>query len=397
MLLHNLHFGSMTVLYKNHWGEGVNVVGETGVRQLVAGARDSGLAGILNALRRALETEVALFDSTGNVLSAVPPRALWDFDAVSAVSVEVRRSKSQLSVQPVRVGRHTVALLAANVHADPNQLLPVAVDLIALEISRLRARHQGRLQALAMLFEDVFQRRVSEADASARLAAFGIDLGTAQRVIVGWDPAAGSEQSEDSWGSLAALVHGQPDPLAGVRLGIYTVMLVPDDAMVWRLAQTLHRHLASARPGGDATVRVGVSFPHTGSSGLRAAYYEALSASQEGPGVQLPSRLDLAQLLVMTNTAMSLVDLAAGKLGPIIEYDRVHNSELLHTLRVFLAHNRQITPTTEALYVHRNTLRYRRTQIEELTGTDLDNSADITNLWIALAILDDAQTGETDA
>ena len=369
---------------------------ETGVRQLVAGARDNGLSGILSALRRALDSEVALFDSMGNVLSAVPPRSLWDYEAVSAVHAEGRRAPQPLSVHPVRPGGATLALLAANTVADPEQLLPVAADLVALELSRLRARHQGRSQALAMLFEDVFQRRVSESDASARLAAFGVDLAGAQRVIVGWDPA-GDSRTEDAWGSLAALVHGQPDPLAGVRLGQHTVMLVPDDAMVWRLAQTLQRQLAGSRSGSESTVRVGVSYPHTGSVGLRAAYYEALAASQEGPGVRLPSRLDLAQLLVMTNTAMSLVDLADGILGPVIDYDRTHGSELLHTLRVFLQQNRQIAPTTEALFVHRNTLRYRRAQIEELTGSDLESSADITNLWLALAIYDDAQMGGADA
>lgn len=374
----------------------MRATGETGVRQLVAGARGSGLSGILNALRRALDAEVALFDSMGNVLSAVPPRSLWDYEAVAAAYAEGKRAPESLSVHPVRPGGAALALLAANTVADPEQLLPVAADLVALELSRLRARHQGRSQALAMLFEDVFQRRVSESDASARLAAFGVDLAGAQRVIVGWDPAGGPH-TEESWGSLAALVHGQPDPLAGVRLGQYTVMLVPDDAMVWRIAQTLQRQLIGARSGAESTVRVGVSYPHTGSVGLRAAYYEALAASQEGPGVRLPSRLDLAQLLVMTNTAMSLVDLADGILGPVIDYDRTHGSELLHTLRVFLQQNRQIAPTTEALFVHRNTLRYRRAQIEELTGSDLESSADITNLWLALAIHDDAQMGGADA
>ena len=57
---------------------------------------------------------------------------------------------------------------------------------------------------------------------------------------------------------------------------------------------------------------------------------------------------------------------------------------------MFLENNRSIQATTDPLYVHRNTPRYRRGQIEELLEMDLDDSAHIANLWLAFAIIDDA-------
>ncbi|MCB1273039.1 MAG: helix-turn-helix domain-containing protein [Leucobacter sp.] len=357
---------------------------------MVSAARSGGLAHILGSLRSALSAEVAFFDLTGNVLSSAPARTLWDFERVLAVHRSADAS-APLTVLPVDIDGDTVGLLAARATDDPQQLLPVAIDLLALEISKLRAKQSGQAQLLATLLEDIFTKRVSDADAAARLAPFGIDGAARHRVLVGWDPTAGPGRRQLSWGSIDALVQDRPDPLMRARIGDQIVMVVPDDAMVQRIAETLHAHLLGAGRGGDpSSVRVGVGLAHAGTAGLRASYHEALTAVHEGGGVRSPKRVDLAGLFVMTNTADSLRDLAKSILGPLIDYDRVHNSDLLRTLQVFLRNNRSIQATTEALYVHRNTLRYRRGQIEQLLDMDLDDSAHIANLWLAFAILDDA-------
>lgn len=366
------------------------------LRHLVAAARSGGLAHILGSVRRSLGAEVAFFDMSGNVLSSAPARTLWDFERVLSVHRQPGRG-APLTVLPVDVDGDTVGLLAARATADPQRLLPVAIDLLALEISKLRAKQSGQSQLLATLLEDIFSKRVSDADAAARLVPFGIDTGERHRVIVGWDPGAAPGRRQLSWGSIYSLVQDQPDPLVRVWIGEQIVMVVPDDAMVQRLAETLQMHLLGGRAGTDSSVRVGIGLAHAGAAGLRASYYEALTAVHEGGGVRSPRRADLARLFVMTNTADSLRDMAKAILGPLLEYDRTHSSDLMHTLRVFLENNRSIQATTDALYVHRNTLRYRRGQIEELLEMDLDDSAHIANLWLAFAIIDDeaARDGES--
>ncbi|WP_053382379.1 PucR family transcriptional regulator [Leucobacter celer] len=367
------------------------------LRHLVSAARTGGLAYILGSVRRAVGAEVAFFDMSGNVLSSAPARTLWDFERV----LEARRSgpgsDTPFTVLPVDLEGDTVGLLVARTTEDPYRMLPVAIDLLALEISKLRAKQLGQSQLLAALLEDIFAKRVSDTDAAARLAPFGIEAGRRNRVLVGWNPAAASGRQQLYWGSLYSLVRDQPDPLARVRIGDQTVMVVPDDAMAWRLAETLQAHLLGDGQEAASTVRVGVGLPHAGTTGLRASYYEALTAVQEGSGVRSPRRADLARLFVMTNTADSLRDMAREILGPLLEYDRAHGSDLMRTLRVFLENNRSIQATTEALFVHRNTLRYRRGQIEELLEMDLDDSAHIANLWLAFAIIDDetARDGES--
>ena len=55
-------------------------------------------------------------------------------------------------------------------------------------------------------------------------------------------------------------------------------------------------------------------------------------------------------------------------LGPILRYDAEHGSELLSSLRAFLADNRSWSRTAAALHIHKQTLVYRIKRVEELTG-----------------------------
>ena len=52
-------------------------------------------------------------------------------------------------------------------------------------------------------------------------------------------------------------------------------------------------------------------------------------------------------------------------------YDRRHNSDLIRTLRVFFAANANASEAADRLYLHRNSLPYRLSRIQDLTGLDL--------------------------
>lgn len=71
-------------------------------------------------------------------------------------------------------------------------------------------------------------------------------------------------------------------------------------------------------------------------------------------------------------------------LGPVLDYDTAHRSELVDTLRAFLRHSGSWTQTAAELHVHVNTLRYRIGKIAELTGRDLSTFSDRVDLYLAL-------------
>jgi DNA-binding PucR family transcriptional regulator len=55
----------------------------------------------------------------------------------------------------------------------------------------------------------------------------------------------------------------------------------------------------------------------------------------------------------------------------LAQYDRERNASLLATLEEYLRRRGNISATSEALYVHPNTLRQRLRRIGDLTGLDL--------------------------
>jgi purine catabolism regulator len=75
-------------------------------------------------------------------------------------------------------------------------------------------------------------------------------------------------------------------------------------------------------------------------------------------------------------------------LGPLIEYDREHNADLVHSLEQFLRANRSWQRAAEPLFVHKQTLVYRMKRVEELTGRRLDDTGDVAELWLALQTLE---------
>jgi DNA-binding PucR family transcriptional regulator len=68
------------------------------------------------------------------------------------------------------------------------------------------------------------------------------------------------------------------------------------------------------------------------------------------------------------------------------EYDELHQSDLLRTLRTFLDLSCSWSRTAAQLHIHVNTLRYRVRRIEEISGKSLTVPADRIDLHLALGL-----------
>ncbi len=79
-------------------------------------------------------------------------------------------------------------------------------------------------------------------------------------------------------------------------------------------------------------------------------------------------------------------------LGPLIEYDRTHGSQLVRSLEVWLAHDRSTNRAARALHLHLhlhlhpNTLTYRLRRSADMTGRDLTKTHDLVDMWLALRV-----------
>jgi purine catabolism regulator len=351
------------------------------IADLIAAARSEGLQGIVAAIGRGFDCEVGLFDVKGSVLAVSPERAIWQFERVLELVREPGKPTG-LTVRKVALEQETVALLALGGLGFNSVVLDAAEGLVAIELSRLRGRQEGRRELASNVIDDILGSRLSEPDAINRLQSIGVDTDSPFRVLLGKAPGISAPALAAQWG-FHSLMNNSQGPFVRVARNDTTIMIVPDDVMVNHIASTLLHNMS-----GSEKAVVGVSFPHVGGAGFRAAYFEALAAARGGRGVCIPAQLDIGQLLIVMGSTSSLVEVVSSVLQPLVDYDASHNGTLIETLRAHLVANRVALRSAEALFIHRNTLRYRLQQIESLLGVDIESTEAISNLWLALLILD---------
>lgn len=99
-------------------------------------------------------------------------------------------------------------------------------------------------------------------------------------------------------------------------------------------------------------------------------------------------QLGVYGLLLSVGRLDELVTFSHATLSPLRFYDQRRGSELLPTLRSFLAHSCRTTDTADALVVHPNTVAYRVRRIESLLSTDLTKPDALLRLQLALVVDD---------
>jgi sugar diacid utilization regulator len=190
--------------------------------------------------------------------------------------------------------------------------------------------------------------------------------------------------------ALARALGGPLRPLAVVRQDEIVIVrsLAPSQdprALSAPVAQA-QRDLAA----GGLTLAIGVSTAFETTAGLPEAYREACGAverlSPAGGVLALP---DLSAFDYLTlrgdSTALRLLAPAVRR---FIEEDLACGGALTATLLAYAAANLNVKAAAERLYVHVNTAHHRLARIEEKTGSDLRDLADVQELLLAVKLLD---------
>jgi DNA-binding PucR family transcriptional regulator len=126
---------------------------------------------------------------------------------------------------------------------------------------------------------------------------------------------------------------------------------------------------------------------------MNPAYLQAQHALSAIPVVAAGGRvavfddLGVLRFLLAPADRGELVGFARKTLGPVIDYDRGHNAELVRTVEVYLANDCNLQRTAEHLYVHPKTVRYRLDRVEELGGISLATQQDRFNAQLAITII----------
>jgi purine catabolism regulator len=333
---------------------------------------------VVRTLSSMLGADVLLADTRGSVLAAAPLRS--SIDPMQLLAAATGRNPA-LAVAPVEVAGETVAIVGCPAPRAGAELLAFAASLIAADLLAHLKVLKARDEEAAAAFRRALHAAAPDPVIADELRGAGLEVASPFRILVGAVAASEKRLAATAW-NLHALLAGDNVVPSRMTVEGCLVTLVPDGAAVPQRAKRLRDQLRLLDPDGS----VGVSRSHVGVSGLRMGHTEAVGAAGLGPGVHEAQALDVVTTILLRQTAPDAVSAAASLLAPLAAYDEAHGGSLVATVSAWLANDRSAEATAEALFIHRNTLRYRLSQAEQLVGLRLDDTAAIVNLSLALRV-----------
>jgi GAF domain-containing protein len=292
---------------------------------------------------------------------------------------------AELGPELARGGRSTRLAIPLVAAGELIGLL-VAEGSTRVELGRAVARQVAvgikKVQVIEQLTEknlikDFFEELAggrSRGDLEGRAARLGCDLDQPHLVLVAepWSDALARALRLAAPGSL--FDHREDSLRALVRL-----TGASSEPFLERLRR-IHAELADP-------VSVGVSSVCRGEAAFAEGFAEAQQALvgtvvlSGSPAVLAYDDLGAYKYLLRVAVDGGIRDATVDAVAKLADYDAQRGAQLLATLEEFLRRHGSISATSEALYVHPNTLRQRLRRIGELSGLDLRRDE-----WLAIEI-----------
>lgn len=292
-------------------------------------------------------------------------------------------------IAPIRMGGDLLGLVSL---VDPERQ-STEVDIAALEQTALvlapELFHERRLAELEpRLRHDLVERLISGTatdDASVQAARFGHDLHRPHRVALlqwpdGVERAAVGDAVERAAGQLRL------DILTGARGAATVVLLAGRDTEGEGLYRAVSDELggASGAIGIGGLCEVSADLPHSYEEAARALSVRRRSHSPHGSTSF--AELGLCRMMGAGDGEREADRFVREWLGPLLEYDAHHHTQLTATLSHYLESGGSYDATAEALHIHRSTVRYRLQRIRDITDQDLGDVDTRLNLHVASRI-----------
>lgn len=351
--------------------------------------RGEGVSGVANALAELLARPVLIDDVYGAALADVD----WPSDT-SGVAADV-------TLDGEVVARVRVATTDADLSPLDVRAVEHATVVTALELMRARTAAEVEQRLRGSLVADLLS--TDGADMAAlldRARRLGWDLSGEQTLIAvrSVDPLGvrtATERLLAGADRFAATI--TPRPLAAVYRGDLVLIAAPFATAPGRVngaAAVARRLLDQLTETGDVERAVAGVTPAAAAvelpdllRTLRGALDLAAHSASDVPTTVIDLRdVAIDHLLLQLDDPKRLRDYARTVLGPALDYDREHASELLRTARVLLECDLDRRVTAEALHLHPNTVAQRMRRLEALTGLRPSRPRDLLQLTSALTV-----------
>jgi purine catabolism regulator len=346
------------------------------------------LRAVLARLAGFVDATVLLFAADGTVEAATgdaPAGAIWTaITAQPAALVEFQLDGWHTVATPVAAGRAITGWLAVASRrprsADrltrpaARATAPVLAALARLEGA---AREQERAIRSTVLEQVLDPAAGHDAPTlAARAATLGLDLSAPARVVVlrrhgraKVDLAAVCERLEQRL---------PPPHLSTRRAGAVIALAQGDRERVHAaLAELVDEH---------AGIAAGIGRPVTDLGAARHSLRDAEIAVKRLASRPHERLLDFADFDLGT---LVVSEAPAERIQPKVDESLAvlrANPGLHAAIVAYFQHDMDVMRTAAAMHVHHNTVRYRLTRVEQLTGRSLRDPATIASLYIALAL-----------
>jgi hypothetical protein len=364
-------------------------------RQLLAAGNEAGLGTVLDLVSRDLGLATCVLSPTGRLVAGTctpdaAPRLAREFLATDRPASVVTLDGAAYTLLPVS-GSDRITDWFVAVESDIAGWAPERQRLVNELVALVRAeREQLARQPRHPLAAELFELVLGGAEAGEflpQLRACGLSPSGSCLVVTVSGPSSALEEILRPLAPDAVIAGNAA--LVPVGSGAAPQSVESPAALVDQLRTTV----ANLEPGlRDQRLHVGVSGVAAGARGLRGAVDEArygcqLAALRPGRAVVVGDDELSSHLLLLAGIPDDLRRTFRDRvLGPVVEYDRAHRSDLIPTLRTFLDCSGSWTSAAALLHVHVNTLRYRLARIEQLTGRDLSSFPDRVDLFLALQL-----------
>jgi DNA-binding PucR family transcriptional regulator len=286
------------------------------------------------------------------------PDSIRDF--LAAGTDTSSRPRGVADAVPIVIGQDVVGIVAAlgdGALTDDERAWLEAAAAAAAVTALMRESTDGDLEGS--------RRAILRGFATGRTADVTRLVGQARRL--GFDLSSGAvavcaRAADEREPALRA----HPEALlasigAGRLLGLVPLAAESPDDTVRSLAADLEAH----------SMTVGASAPRRDPAALHEAVREAeLLVELARADASLTTQEETYRLLigVLLRERAELELLRERTIAAISSYDAEHDTELLATLQAFLAHHGSTTDTAEAMSLHRHTVGYRLTRVQEVSG-----------------------------
>ena len=356
---------------------------------VAAAGSGNGEAQIVETLSAITGRSIVLQDSFGNERAFIgvdgstsPSSMLVPDDNVSAAVLLGTEWRATV----IRSRRETLGVIGIfdpddTRSEDDRFAVEYASAMIAVEL----AHHRDVAEIEIRLGRDLADDLVAGTgivDAFARAEALNFDLSGSQRVVlVSWETPTptGIDIGAAVRHELAAM---RVPALISRRPGAVLVVVADGDDL-----SSLYERLSSTVFSARGTIGVGGrciadDLPRSFAEASRALQIRV--ESHQPYGLSSHDDLGLLRILDTSNDGVELDRYVNEWLGALVEHDRDHRSQLVHTLSVYLDSGGNYDRAADALIIHRSTLRYRLGRIRELSGRDLADPDSRLNLHIAV-------------